>query len=70
MENNKETQKWLDNHIYRYKEDPIEELKSQLDNLLSITQQYLDNPQSHATKGILDSGLFHIKLFMKEIEDC
>ena len=64
----KTTEEWLKNKLLDYKNNPKETIEDMLINTTDIMQQYNNNPNSKATKGISESCVTHNQLFINEIK--
>lgn len=61
------TEKWLEEKISNYNENPKEALEDMLYITNNAIKQFINNPDSYATKGLLKSCMLHNKLFLEKI---
>lgn len=60
------TEKWLEEKVWEYNEDPKEALRNMLSTTTDVIEQYIKNPNI-ATKGVLDACMEHNKLFLQKV---
>ena len=65
----KSTEDWLNEQLENYNEDPINSLNDILYTTTDIIEQFLNNPNSNASKGLIESCLKHNKLFLQKIQN-
>lgn len=63
------TEDWLNEQLENYNEDPITSLSDILYTTIDVTEQFLNNPNSNAAKGLIESCLKHNKLFLQKIQN-
>jgi hypothetical protein len=63
----KTTEQWLEEKVSAYNENPKEALEDMLSTTTDVIQQFVNNPNSFATKGVLDACLEHNKLFLQKV---
>jgi len=61
------TEQWIDEKVLEYNENPKEALENMLSTTTNIMEQYIKNPNSFATKGVLDACMEHNKLFLQTV---
>lgn len=63
----KTTEQWLQEKVSAYNENPKEALEDILIATTNVIQQFINNPNSIAAKGVLDACLQHNKLFLEKV---
>jgi hypothetical protein len=63
------TEDWLNEQLENYNEDPITSLSDILYTTINVTEQFLNNPNSNASKSLIESCLKHNKLFLQKIQN-
>ncbi len=61
------TEQWLEKKVSAYNENPKEALEDMLSTTTDVIQQFVNSPNSIATKGVLDACLEHNKLFFQKV---
>jgi hypothetical protein len=63
------TEDWLKHQMSEYDKNPEQTLEDMLVRTTDVIEQFINNPESKATKGLLDICFRHNKLFLEQIED-
>ena len=63
----KNTKQWIEEKVFLYNENSEESLEDMLSTTTDVIEQYINSPDSLASKGLLESCLKHNKLFLKTI---
>lgn len=61
------TEQWLEEKVSAYDENPKEALEDMLSTTTDVIEQFIKNPDSHTTKGLLDACMEHNKLFFQRV---
>ena len=60
---------WLNEMVSGYKKNPVHALKTLLELTIMASNQFLEDPKSHATRDILESLNSNTKMFFEKIEN-
>lgn len=63
------TEDWLKHKMSEYDKNPEETVENLLVRTTDVIEQFVNNPESKATKGLLEMCLKHNKLFLEKNED-